>query len=1174
MYIELHARSAFSFLEGSSLPEELVGVCAHYGMPAMALLDTDGVYGAPRFHLAADKTKIKAHIGAEVTCAPVILSGANAKQREAFAQSKDPYNRKSVPGIGIPRFPRNGKSELTENSFRLPLLVASRTGYQNLCRLITKMKLRAKKGEGAVTPQEFEEHAEGLICLTGGDEGPLAAALAQGGIDEAHRRLDQLVGIFGSKNVYVELQRHFHREEESRNRIAVDLARSFHLPLLATNGVNYAIPKARELCDAFTAIRHHKTLSTAGRLLSRNSERHVKSGQEMQQLFADLPEAIRNTVELSNRLEFTLNDLGYEFPRYPVPEGETMDSVLREQAWIGFRSRYGRASEDMQAKARRQIEKELALIAKLKLAGYFLIVWDLVRYCRAENILVQGRGSAANSAVCYSLGITAVDAVGMELLFERFLSEERGEWPDIDLDLPSGDEREKVIQYVYKRYGERGAAMTANVITYRNRMAAREMGKALGFDPETLSKISAAVATWEFRDENDALDRRFRDAGLDLSHPRLRKYYELCLAVQDLPRHLGQHSGGMVICQGQLDSVVPLEPASMPGRVVVQWDKEDCADMGIIKVDLLGLGMMAVLKDSIELIRDHYHDEVDLAHLPQDDPQVYSTLQQADTVGMFQVESRAQMSCLPRLRPVRFYDVVVQVAIIRPGPIVGQMVNPFLQRRQGKEEVTYAHPSLEPVLKRTLGVPLFQEQLLRIAMIAANFTGGEAEDLRRAMGFKRSQARMREIEAKLRAGMTANGIPPKAQEEIILSITSFALYGFPESHAASFALIAYASAYLKCHYLAAFTAALLNNQPMGFYSPATIVKDAQRHGLKLLPVDVTKSEWNCTLEAVPSTRYPVASSKAVSPQPSALGKTPILPTLDRTPGVEQSHTFPQLSIRDSQLAPPALRMGLRYLRGLREEAARSLLLERTVAPFNSIHDLTRRVPELRKDELTTLAEIGALNAIGLQIEDFRLKISKSDGSAIHNLQSEILSKPETRNSKLTLHRRDALWQVERAVRPSGPLLEQQNEPDLPSPLAPMNHEERLVADFHGTGLTVGPHPMAYRRAWLNAMGIRPAIELRDLPTGKRLRIGGCVITRQRPGTAKGFVFLSLEDETGVANAIVRPDLFHENRLLLTSERFLAIEGILQNQDNVISVRAERVQPLFVTKAETVSHDFH
>jgi error-prone DNA polymerase len=1139
MYIELHARSAFSFLEGASLPEELIGACSHFHMPAMALLDTDGVYGAPRFHLAANKIGIKAHIGAEVTAN---FSPRSQGATEKIQQSKF-NNQKLNSSVAEPA--RSSVEGCLRAEFRLPLLVASRAGYQNLCRLITKMKLRAKKGEGAVTAQELEEHAEGLICLTGGDEGPLAAALRQNNPDQARCQLDQLIGIFGKNNVYVELQRHFHREEESRNRSAVDLARAFHLPLLATNGVNYAIPKARELCDAFTAIRNHRTLSTAGRLLSRNSERHLKSPEEMRQLFADLPEAIHNTVELSARLEFTLNDLGYEFPRYPVPQGETMNSFLREQAWIGFRSRYGRASEDMQAKAHRQIEKELALIEKLKLAGYFLIVWDIVRYCREQNILVQGRGSAANSAVCYSLGITAVDAVSMELLFERFLSEERGEWPDIDLDLPSGDEREKVIQYLYTKYGECGAAMTANVITYRNRMAAREMGKALGFDPETLAKISTAVATWEFRDENDALDRRFRDAGLDLSHPRLRKYYELCLAVQDMPRHLGQHSGGMVICQGQLDSVVPLEPASMPGRVVVQWDKEDCADMGIIKVDLLGLGMMAVLKDSIELIHDHYGEEVDLAHLPQDDLQVYSTLQQADTVGMFQVESRAQMSCLPRLRPMRFYDVVVQVAIIRPGPIVGQMVNPFLQRRQGKEEVTYAHPSLEPVLKRTLGVPLFQEQLLRIAMIAANFTGGEAEDLRRAMGFKRSQARMKEIETKLRAGMTANGISQKAQEEIILSITSFALYGFPESHAASFALIAYASAYLKCHYLAAFTAALLNNQPMGFYSPATIVKDAQRHGLKLLPVDVTKSEWNCTLEIVVGRQSLVVSQK------------------DPMEGIGWKANNQRPTTNDHVII--ALRMGLRYVHGLREEASRALTLERMRAPFASIHDLTRRVPELRKDELTTLAEIGALNSVS----SFEFLVSrKSAGNEASH------SKPETRNSKLPLHRRDALWQVERAVRPSGPLLEQNAEPDERSPLAPMNHEERLVADFHGTGLTVGPHPMAYRRAWLNAMGIRRASELRDLPTGKRLRIGGCVITRQRPGTAKGFVFLSLEDETGVANAIVRPDLFHANRLLLTSERFLAIEGILQNQDNVISVRAERVQPLFVTKAETSSHDFH
>jgi len=1091
MYIELHSRSAFSFLEGASMPEDLIATCANSNMPAMALLDRNGVYGAPRFHMAAKKAGLKAHIGAEVSC-------------EEFPISNFQFPIASGPRLKI------GNRKLKIGNFRLPLLVSSRAGYQNLCRLITKMKLRApRKEEGAVREEELREHAGGLICLTGGDDGPLAAALANGGVEEARCAVERLAQSFGNGNVYVELQRHFHRDQEARNRAAVEIAHSLQLSLLATNGICYASPRQRELCDVFTAIRHKRTLATAGRLLARNSERHLKSPQEMEQLFADLPEAVANTVELSSRLEFTLNDLGYQFPKYPVPEGETMMSFLRQRTEEGAQQHYGRASRDVRDRARRQIERELTLIENLDLAGYFLIVWDLVRFSREQGILVQGRGSAANSAVCYSLGITAVDPVGMDLLFERFLSEERGEWPDIDLDLPSGDQRERVIQYLYKLYGERGAAMTANVITYRSRLASREMGKALGFDPETLDKVSAAVSTWEYRDENDTFDHRFRDAGLDINHPRLRKYFELCVAAQDLPRHLGQHSGGMVICQGQLDSVVPLEPASMPGRVVVQWDKDDCHDLGIIKVDLLGLGMMAVLEDSIQLIRNNYGEEIDLAHLPQDDPKVYSALQKADTIGMFQIESRAQMSCLPRLRPRHFYDIVVQVAIIRPGPIVGQMVNPFLQRRLGREPVTYAHPSLEPVLSRTLGVPLFQEQLLRIAMIAASFTGGEAEELRRAMGFKRSEARMKQIETKLRAGMERNGISREAQEQIILSITSFALYGFPESHAASFALIAYASAYLKCHYLAAFTAAMLNNQPMGFYRPATIVKDAQRHGLKVLPMDVLKSDWLCTLEQV---------------------------------GEE-----------------PELRLGLRYARGLREEVAQTLVREGNCAPFVSIHDLVRRVPELRKDELNTLAEIGALNSIG---------ISQRQGSdsEIGNRKSEM--------GNLFFHRRDALWQVERAVRNAGPLLEEFPEPDSKSPLRAMNHEERLVADFRGTGMTVGPHPMAYHRAKMQTMGVRTAIELSGIRNGQNVRIAGGVIARQRPGTAKGFVFLSLEDETGVANAIVTPDLFQKNRLLLSSEQFLLVEGILQNQDNVISVKAARVLPLPITRAQTTSHDFY
>jgi error-prone DNA polymerase len=1061
MYTELHARSAFSFLEGASVPEELAGACAEHGMTAMAVLDRDGVYGAPRFYLAAKKLTLQAHIGVEVT--------------SAFG-------------------------------WRYPLLVQSREGYQNLCRLITRMKLRARKGEGHIESEELAAMHSGLICLTGGEEGPLAAALETGGIAQGIHCVQELCELFGNENIYVELQRHHCREEEARNQAAVEIARKFSLPLLATNGVCHAIPQERELLDVFTCIRHHRVLATAGRLISRNAERHVKSPQEMHRLFADLPEAITNTQVLSSRLQFTLNDLGYEFPKYPVPEGSSQMQFLRERAYEGMVSRYGSDNE----KARKQIDRELALIERLDLPGYFLIVWDIVRFCREKNILVQGRGSAANSAVCYALGITAVDPVGMELLFERFLSEERGEWPDIDLDLPSGDQRERAIQYVYERYGKLGAAMTANVITYRGRSAAREIGKALSFDPETLARLASLVGAWEYKDEHDTFERHFHDAGFDIRHPKIRKFFELCLKVQDLPRHLGQHSGGMVVCQGQLNAVVPLEPATMPGRVVVQWDKEDCADMGIVKVDLLGLGMMAVLEDSLKLIREHQAEEVELARLPADDAVVYDTLRKADTVGMFQIESRAQMACLPRLRPVKFYDIVVQVAIIRPGPIVGKMVNPFLKRRQGREAVECLHPSLEPVLARTLGVPLFQEQLLRMAMIAAGFTGGQAEELRRAFGFKRSEKRMKEVEVKLRGGMEKNGITGKVQDTIVQSITSFALYGFPESHAASFALIAYASAYLKCHYLAAFTAAILNNQPMGFYSPATLVKDAQRHGLRVRPIDATCSDWLCTLE--------------------------------KDNGKLQ------------------LRLGLRFVKGLREDAANELVRQRGLQAFASIDDLKRRVPALQKSELTSLAEIGALNFVG---------------------------------GKTGFHRRDALWQIERASRRAGPLLEGCEEAQgalLPeeleedghesaaaekhSPLQPMTPEARLVSDFRNTGMTVGPHPMSYHRKNLQRQGILSARDLHRVPDGAKVRVAGAVIARQRPGTAKGFVFLSLEDETGIANAIVTPQLFHQDHVVWVNERFLLIEGRLQNQDNVISVKAERVRPLGITRAETVSHDFH
>jgi error-prone DNA polymerase len=1035
MYLELHARSAFSFLEGASLPETLVALAADFEMPALAILDRDSVSGAVRFHNEACKRGMRALIGVEVT---------------------------AVEG------------------FRYPLLAETREGYRNICRLLTKIKLRESSGnqhKAAATQEDVAQHAAGLVCLTGGDEGPLEWAL-RGGEESARTQMHRLTEIFGAGNVYAELQRHRLREEERRNQAAMDLAQRFRLPLLATNGVNCAERSDRDLMDVLTCIRHKTNVHEAGKLLARNSERYLKKQREMTDLFADIPEAIANTSRLAARISYTLADLGYRFPPYPAPDGHTMDSFLRYLAYEGMSRRYGCHPE----KVRKQVEKELALVAKLELAGYFLIVWDIVRFCRERNILAQGRGSAANSALCYALEITAVDPQKFDLLFERFLSENRDEWPDIDIDLPSGDQRERAIQYVYERYGRLGAAMTANVITYRGRSAAREVGKALGFDVERTSALAKLAPAWGYTDDKDTAEVQFRQAGIGLESPAERKFFTLFQAIQDLPRHLGQHSGGMVICAGSLDSIVPLQPATMPGRVVVQWDKDDCADMKIIKVDLLGLGMMAVLEESIQLIRRHRGEDVDLANLPPDDPAVYSALQAADTVGLFQVESRAQMSCLPRLKPKNFYDIVVEVAIIRPGPIVGEMYHPYLRRRQGREAPAAPHPLLEPVLKRTLGVPLFQEQLLKIAMIAADFSGGEAEELRRAFGHKRSERKMREVEVKLRAGMTKKGIVGAAQDGIIQSITSFAAYGFPESHAASFALIAYASAYLKCHYLDAFTAAILNNQPMGFYSPAVLVKDAQRHGLRVLPVDVTKSRWPCSIEN------------------------------------------------------GAVRLGLRYARGLRQEAAEDLLKARNDRPFSSIDDLAVRVG-LRRPEINRLAEIGALNALG------------------------------------GIHRRDALWQAQRASLPVGPLLAPLEETGGGSPLRAMDAEERLWADYGGTGLTVGRHAMAHRRAEMDGLGVIRACDLAGVPDGRLVRIAGAVIVRQRPGTAKGFVFLSLEDETGIMNAILTPDFFQRYKLPVLESGFLLVEGVLQKQDDVISVKAEHVEGLR-GGAMATSHDFH
>ncbi len=1065
-YVELHAASAFSFLEGASQPEALIERAVELDMPAIALLDRNGLYGAPRLHSHAVRNGLQAHIGAEIAV-------SNLPSR-LLPPSWLPHQQAPEPS-------------------RLPLLCTSRTGYQNLCQLITRFKMREPiKCEGAATITDLEEFSSGIICLTGGEEGPLASALTHGGEPAARELLERLIRIFGRSNIYVELQRHSQRDQEARNQCAIALATSLGLPLLATNGVRYATPVEREILDIFTCIRNGMDLDHAGRLLSRNSQRSLKSARSMAKLFQDLPEAIANTHLLSQRLDFKLDDLGYEFPRYPVPDSDSMDSYLRKRVAEGIARRYSPKNDpDLMQRARTQADRELALIQSFGFEGYFLIVWDIINYCKANDILVQGRGSAANSVVCYALEITAIDPIAMNLLFERFLNENRNEWPDIDLDLPSGDKREQAIQYVYQRYGELGAAMTANVITYRGKSAAREVGKALGFDEEAQSRLSSLVGQWEWKGATDTLTHQFGHAGFDVAHPRIARYLDLCLRLQDLPRHLGQHSGGMVICQGALNHVVPIERASMPGRAVVQWDKDDCSELGIVKVDLLGLGMMAVLKDCIELIPQHYGETVDLAQLPKDDPDTYAVLRKADTVGMFQVESRAQMASLPRNGPTTFYDLVVQVAIIRPGPIVGKMMNPYMRRRQGLEKVTYPTESLEPVLKRTLGIPLFQEQLLRMAMIVANFSGTEAEELRKAVGMRRTKQRMEQLVVKLRDGMTGNNIAAETQDMIVQSIQSFALYGFPESHAASFALLAYASAYFKVKYLAAFTCAMLNNQPMGFYMPAVLVKDAQRHKLRMRAIDVQCSETQCTIEHQP----------------------------------------------DGSLA---VRLGMRFVKGLRTQAANAITRERlNKGPFCSAEDLALRVPSLNRKELRELASIGALNWI--------------DGVS---------------------HRRDALWQVEQIGRPAGPLLHAASHAPAATPLFKMSIEDRLVADYAGTGLTVDHHPLFYRRAELRRKGVLAAKDLAFVTNGVQIVVAGCVIARQRPGTAMGFIFLSMEDESGIANIIVHPELYDSDRVTITRSKFLHVTGKLQNQDGVIHVRATSIEPLHMQTMNVHSHDFY
>jgi error-prone DNA polymerase len=1030
-YVELHARSAFSFLRAASPPDRLVQRAAELSLPALALLDRDGLYGTPRFHAAAQAAGIRPIVGAELTM---------------------------------------------EDGSILPVLVRNRQGYTHLCQLLTNAKLRGTKSNSPLFWKDLEGNVEGLVVLTGDEDGAVRKAIALHDYKKAEKLTRSLVDIFGPQNVHIEVQRSLQRGEHHTLTALRDLAAACRLPLLATGGVLYAQKQDRAVLDVLTCARHHTHLDAAGLLLSPNDQRYLRPAREMAALFAELPQAVSNTTRLAESLEFSLANLGYRFPEFNVPPGETMDSFLRKVTMAGARARYSHPGRKVLA----QLEHELNLIEKLGFSGYFLIVWDLVNFCSAANILVQGRGSAANSVVCYALGITACDPIACELLFERFLSEGRTSWPDIDLDLPSGVRRESVIQEVYRRFGEHGAAMTANVITFRGKGAMREIGKALQLPEEILGRFSALHSRGEFPD-SAPVEAQLAEAGLSTEHPRFATALRLYKKLKGLPRHLGQHSGGMIFSAGRLSHFLPLERASMEGRVVAQWDKYDCEALGIIKVDLLGLGMMAALQDTLELCADRKRP-VDLAAIPKDDTATFEMMQKADTIGVFQIESRAQMATLPRMKPRCFYDVVVEVAIIRPGPIQGDMVHPYLARRSGKEPVRYMHPELQPVLERTLGIPLFQEQLLRMAMVMADFSAAEAEELRRALSDTRSEERMERVCTRLREKMSARGHSDTLTEEVLQSMRSFALYGFPESHAISFALIAYASAWMKVHRAPEFFASLLNNQPMGFYSSATLVMDAKAHGLKILPTCINESEWRCTVT------------------------------------------------RDG-----AVQLGLCLVAGLTEARARDLLEQRSKGPFATLEELRQRT-RLPQTDLRTLSSIGALRS-------------------------------------LSRHRREALWRIEEPLHEQDLFSRPAGAPAPASPLAPMSAGERLEADFAGTGLTTGAHAMALCRS--NLPDAWTAAELRTAPHGTHLQAAGMVISRQRPGTAKGFVFLSIEDETGVANVILTPALFEKVRLTVSQEAFLVIEGVVQQQEGITNLKAKRVRALRSNALPAPSsHDFH
>jgi error-prone DNA polymerase len=1022
-YAALWCKSHFSFLEGASAPADLVQAAAALGLGAVAVTDRDGVYGAPAAHQAA---------GELGDAAPRLIIG----------------------------------SEVTvDDGSTVVLLAADHHGYRNLCRLLTTGRLRCEKGRSEVGWDEVAGHAAGLIALWGGSRSRLAAPDNTGLVPVAGLLRD----AFGDR-LYALLARHEQADERAMEDRLRRRATRFGLPPVAAVEVLYHDSVRRPLQDVLTCIRHGTTLAGAGRLLRPNDGHALREPTDLAGLYADLPDAVARTVEVAERCAFTLAELRYRYPAEQLPRGMTTGRWLEHLAWQGARRRFGDSVPDP---LRRRIRRELNLIADLDYDGYFLTMWEIVRFCRREGILCQGRGSAANSVVCYCLDITAVNPQEVDLLFERFISRERAEPPDIDLDIEH-DRREEVIRYVYDRYGRDRAAMVANVVRYRPRSAIRDVGKALGLPAVQLDRLARVCGHGGLPDQDS-----LRQAGLDPAAPAAMHLTRLAAEIQDTPRHLSIHPGGFLLGHEPVTGLVPVENATMPGRTVIQWDKNDVEALGLFKVDLLGLGALNHLHRVFDLLRGHRGLEMSLADIPRRDRATFEMIGRADTVGVFQIESRAQMAMLPRLRPENYYDLVIQVAIIRPGPITGGMVHPYIARRHGREEVTYPHPSLEPVLRKTLGVPLFQEQVMRLAMEAADYTAGEADQLRRDMARWRRNGPIERHHDRLVSRMVRKGIDRAFAERVFDQIRGFGEYGFPESHAASFALIAYATAWARCHYPAEFACGLLNALPMGFYLPGTIVQDARRRGVEVRPVDIVRSGWGCTLEEAGGAAGDAAR-------------------------------------------PLAVRMGLRFVKGLARGDVQRLLDERRARPFASVADVARRARPPH-DALLALAEAGALQPL----------------------------QPD---------RRQALWQVHALARRHRPeQLELPLEDPAPAPvLARLSAHEAVTWDWQRTDHSPRGHLLHPLRADLARAGLPTAREVAALPHGARARYAGIVICRQRPATAKDVTFMTLEDETGFVNLVLWARVYRQYRTLARTCSFLGVSGRIQSEDSVVHLVVDQL----------------